>query len=124
MNINYTLGNGTKGKIQTKPSSYANIQKICGQRITEDWADLPTKTDEIKQIGKSFHIVTPNTSLIVLDRVEDYVTHEIVPPTELLKEYNSLLATTQRDEKSVHDTHIKKVVSEIESKNEVVPYQF
>jgi tetratricopeptide (TPR) repeat protein len=115
-NINYTLGNGTKGKIETKSSSYANIKKICGQRITEDWADLPTKTEEIIQIGKSYHIVTPNTSLIVLDRVEDYVMHEIVPPTELLKAYNSLLATTQQNEKSAYDIHIKKVVSEIESK--------
>ncbi|MGC4102569.1 VIT domain-containing protein [Ferruginibacter sp.] len=59
--------------------------------------------DAITQLGKKFSVVTQNTSLLVLDRVEDYVQHEIVPPVELQKEYFTLLKEKQRleaDEKS------------------------
>jgi len=47
--------------------------------------------EQITGLGKSFSVVTSNTSLIVLDRVEDYVEQEIVPPAELQKEYYALL---------------------------------
>jgi len=47
--------------------------------------------EQITALGKSFSVVTSNTSLIVLDRVEDYVEQEIVPPAELQKEYYALL---------------------------------
>lgn len=52
--------------------------------------------DEITQTGKEFGIVTRNTSLIVLDRVEDYVTYEIEPPAELKKEWDSLISQKRK----------------------------
>ena len=51
--------------------------------------------EQITALGKQFSIVTQNTSLLVLDRVEDYVEHEIVPPAELQKEYFALLREKQ-----------------------------
>ncbi|HEY0041517.1 MAG TPA: hypothetical protein VGB71_12675, partial [Flavisolibacter sp.] len=53
--------------------------------------------ERITALGKQFSIVTQNTSLIVLDRVEDYVEHEIVPPVELQKEYYALLKGKQQE---------------------------
>jgi hypothetical protein len=38
----------------------------------------------IRRLGKTFGLVTRETSLIVLDRVEDYARFEIVPPPELM----------------------------------------
>lgn len=60
----------------------------------------PEKHKEaITALGKSFSVVTSNTSLIVLDRVEDYVEQEIVPPAELQKQYYALLKDKRnRDE--------------------------
>jgi len=46
--------------------------------------------EEIEAIGKQFGIVTRNTSLIVLENVEDYIRYAITPPAELLPEFNRL----------------------------------
>jgi tetratricopeptide (TPR) repeat protein len=45
----------------------------------------------ITDLGKKYGIVTRNTSLIVLDNVEDYVRYEIEPPAELKAEYDKLV---------------------------------
>ncbi|HBI90427.1 DUF2135 domain-containing protein [Sphingobacterium siyangense] len=51
-----------------------------------------TKTiEEIETLGKQFGIVTRNTSLIVLETVEDYIRYAITPPAELLSEFNRLI---------------------------------
>ena len=54
---------------------------------------------EIEALGRQFNIVTRNTSLIVLDWVEDYVRYEITPPTELMDAYNRLMANKKAKEK-------------------------
>jgi hypothetical protein len=36
--------------------------------------------DELVKLGKSFNLVTPATSLLVLETAEQYVQHGIVPP--------------------------------------------
>ncbi|MDR3353133.1 MAG: DUF2135 domain-containing protein [Zoogloeaceae bacterium] len=46
----------------------------------------------IRRLGKQFGLPTRETSLIVLDRVEDYVAHEIEPPEELKAAYDRLRA--------------------------------
>lgn len=54
---------------------------------------LPEKSlnrGEIRRLGKAFGLATPGTSLLVLDRVEDYVRYDIVPPAELRAEYERL----------------------------------
>jgi tetratricopeptide (TPR) repeat protein len=46
---------------------------------------------EIQQLGRRYGLVTRNTSLIVLESVEDYVTYNIEPPAELRQEYDRLI---------------------------------
>ena len=46
---------------------------------------------KITELAKKFGIVTKDTSLIVLDNVQDYIRYGIVPPDELLDEYNRLI---------------------------------
>lgn len=71
---------------------------------------------EIVRLGKSMTLVTPYTSLIVLDRVEDYARYEIEPPEELRAEYTKLIAK-QRDDK-VQDSinHAKQVLDMFDMK--------
>jgi tetratricopeptide (TPR) repeat protein len=44
----------------------------------------------ITALGSDFHLVTPQSSLIVLERAEDYLRYHIAPPRELATEYASL----------------------------------
>jgi tetratricopeptide (TPR) repeat protein len=64
---------------------------------------------EMVKLGKHFEIVTPFTSLIVLDRVEDYVEYEIVPPQELLSTYENLLAQRKKNEEMELLSHLDQV---------------
>jgi len=72
------------------------IENSLGERI---WAQKKLKTllvDNkealIKSHGKKFNLVTPKTSLIVLDAIEDYIQYEIVPPASLQPEYFDRIA--------------------------------
>ncbi|MDR2678323.1 MAG: DUF2135 domain-containing protein, partial [Zoogloeaceae bacterium] len=55
-------------------------------------ADYDLNRGAIRRLGKTFALPTRETSLIVLDRVEDYVIHDIDPPAELREEYDHLRA--------------------------------
>lgn len=69
-----------------------NVKRIWAQKkLAELDMDYVKNEKEITAMAKKYSIVTRNTSLIVLDRVEDYVRYGIVPPDELLEEYNRLI---------------------------------
>ena len=55
-----------------------------------------TNKGRIREIGRRFALATPETSLIVLEQVGDYVRHEIEPPTELRAEYDRLAAAATK----------------------------
>ncbi|MCC8153026.1 MAG: hypothetical protein LIP01_01690 [Tannerellaceae bacterium] len=59
--------------------------------------DYKANEEEITRLAKKYNIVTRTTSLIVLDRVEDYVKYHITPPEELMKEYQRLKEKTQKN---------------------------
>ena len=81
-------------------SDYNNVKRVWAEmKIAELDLQFEKNKEEITKLGKEFSIVTQNTSLIVLDRVEDYVEYEIVPPEELQKEYYALLKEKQKIEK-------------------------
>ncbi|WP_067062102.1 VIT domain-containing protein [Roseateles chitosanitabidus] len=55
-------------------------------------ADRGIQRQAVRRLGMDFGLVTRETSLIVLDTVGDYVRHEIEPPAELRREWDSLVA--------------------------------
>jgi hypothetical protein len=65
---------------------------------------------EIRRIGRAFGLVTRETSLIVLDRIEDYVRYEIVPPAEMRADYQRLLANTAQQRTAERKSHIENIV--------------
>jgi len=82
-------------------SDYENVKRIWAEmKIANLDLQFDKNKEEITKLGKQFSIVTQNTSLIVLDRVEDYVEHEITPPEELQKEYYRLLNEKKENEKN------------------------
>ncbi len=62
-------------------------------RIANLEGDASLNRGEIRRLGQHFGIPTRETSLIILDRVEDYARYEIDPPFELREEYERMRAT-------------------------------
>ncbi len=98
-NAKLTLNYGNRNMV-THQQTF-NIKKGANANVSTIWANKKIAAlniqhsknkDEIRSLGKRFNIITKNTSFIVLDRVQDYVTHKIVPPQELKEDYYKLLA--------------------------------
>lgn len=69
-----------------------DISKIFAQKkIAELDIQYNQNRQAIESIGKRFGIVTRNTSLIVLETVNDYLQYEIEPPAELRPEYDRIM---------------------------------
>ena len=85
-------------------------------RVLELEGEPELNRAEILRVGKAFGMVTRETSLIVLDRVDDYVRHEIVPPQELRAQYDSLLATAVRRREADRSSHLERIVRRFEDK--------
>ena len=79
-------------------------------RIAELGAAFEFNRAEIRRLGRTFGLVTRETSLIVLDRTEDYARYKIVPPVELRADYQRLLATTAQQRTVERKSHLDNVV--------------
>lgn len=79
-------------------------------RIAELEADYDFNRAEIRRLGRAFGMVTRETSLIVLDRIEDYVRYEIVPPTELRADYQRLMASAHLQRSAERKAHLDNIV--------------
>lgn len=95
------------------------IDNNVGERI---WAQkklralLANKSlNEVKEHGKKYKLVTPGTSLIVLDEVDDYVRFEITPPESLLKEYNQLISQKIKNNAQTRENRLGRICEEFES---------
>ncbi len=71
---------------------------------------------EIRRLGQQFGMPTSETSLIILDRVADYVRYEIEPPAELRAEYERLRATSARTIATQKQGQIDRIVAMLKDK--------
>ena len=71
---------------------------------------------EIRRLGQAFRLVTRETSLIVLDRIEDYVRFEIAPPAELLADYERQRQFIARQRSVEKSAHLDNVVRRFQEK--------
>jgi Ca-activated chloride channel family protein len=100
-------------------------RQLAGVQAASMWAryridalegDFEANRPLIRNIGKAFGLVTRETSLIVLDRVEDYARYEIAPPVELMAAYEQLRAKTVQREAADRKAHLDHVVQIFEEK--------
>lgn len=84
----------------TKRWAYRKLQAMEQQRV---------KREQLAAFAKEQQLVSAYTSLIVLDRIEDYVRYEIVPPSELRSAYKRLLAERLK----------RATISELEDANQI-----
>lgn len=70
-------------------SEVDNILRLWAQKkIDELSVNYDKNKAEITQMAKKYKIVTKDTSLIVLDDIDDYIKYGIEPPEELLEEFS------------------------------------
>lgn len=97
-----TLNFGTGGKVLQTQTLIINREgdAVLNMPVHKIWATMRVQeldmrheknAGEIRRLGREYSLLTRETSLVVLDRVEDYVTHEIAPPSELRETYEDLL---------------------------------
>lgn len=98
--------------------NYSNIlERVWAEKKINELDLLYDKNkEEIEDLGRKYNIITRNTSLIVLDRVEDYAEHRIIPPADLLNEYNNILDKINVSESELKKSQIDKVVSLLEER--------
>ncbi len=70
----------------------------------------------IREIGKRFALPTRETSLLVLELVDDYVRHEIEPPVSLRAAYDRLAATTKKNRAQSDAARLAQVVRRFEAR--------
>lgn len=82
----------------TPQSKY--VRKIWGQKKMNHLQKESKKNrDDIVRLSKEYQIISPFTSMLVLDRIEDYVRYKIEPPGALKKEYFKLMAIAEDNTK-------------------------
>ncbi|MBT3567643.1 MAG: DUF2135 domain-containing protein, partial [Opitutae bacterium] len=93
-------------------------RRIWAQKKIAELELRPNKhEDEITELGKEHSIVTRNTSLIVLDRLEDYVTHRIIPPeADLRQQYLAKIEQQQKKENDGRKERIAGVIQKFEQR--------
>jgi hypothetical protein len=70
----------------------------------------------IREIGKRFGLATRETSLIVLEQVEDYVRNDIEPPTELRAAYDRIAANVAKRRVESDTARLAQVVRRFEAR--------
>lgn len=136
--INTTSGYSVAGKLTTEESTIklnfgTDSQVLYTETITvsqKDMADydniiervwaekMINKLDllyeynknKIEKLGRQYNIVSRNTSLIVLEQVNDYIKNEITPPDDLLPEYNRIMASKKAEKYKYKESRIEEVL--------------
>jgi TonB-dependent SusC/RagA subfamily outer membrane receptor len=78
--------------LQANAVENVDVAKLWAQKkISEMDINYEANRQEIESLGKHFGIVTRNTSLIVLETVNDYIQYGIEPPAELRAQYDAIM---------------------------------
>tara|TARA_Y100000589_G_scaffold327339_1_gene368955 strand:+ start:347 stop:3358 length:3012 start_codon:yes stop_codon:yes gene_type:complete len=96
----------------TNESLKGSVRRLWAQKKLSHIDLKPKENNElITQHGKKYGLVTRNTSLIVLDRLEDYVQHEITPPKSMQEAYFQRINNrikNQTDKEAQHILTVKR----------------
>lgn len=89
-----------------------SIEKLWAQKkIAFLEINYKDHAEEIETLGKKFGIVTQNTSLIVLETLNDYIQYEIIPPAELRDEFDRIMKQRVTDAKAQKQSNWQNVES-------------
>lgn len=124
--INLQFGDGQKVLFSKRITISKNKDLIDDPIIWRIWAQkklyelsvhLKENEQKFVQLAKDYGIVTPFTSLLVLDRIEDYLHYRVVPPERELREtYFTRLQKIEKRKKRKEESHLEQVVKMFEKR--------
>ena len=75
-----------------------SVKRLWAKKKLTDLSENKAENKNvIIQLAKQYHLITDYTSMLILDRIEDYVRYEIEPPSELKEQYKELLEEKEED---------------------------
>jgi Vault protein inter-alpha-trypsin domain len=87
-----------------------NIEKLWAQKkIANLEIQYKKNAEEIEILGNKYGIITQNTSLIVLESLDDYIKYDILPPTELRPEFDRIKKQRQGEKEVVETSNWKNI---------------
>lgn len=104
-NTTIELQFGFHGKVTETikvPVNRSNVNKLvkrlwAKKKLTDLSENKGENKNVIIQLAKQYHLITDYTSMLILDRIEDYVRYKIEPPSELKTQYKELLQESEED---------------------------
>lgn len=111
------FGYGGKVTIEQTVSLDFTRQQTDQVNLPRIWAqkkigELDTRYDDhrsqIESLGKRYGIITRNTSLIVLESVNDYVTYQVEPPAELREQYDRIIKQRGQEDRQRRESVASK----------------
>jgi len=99
----------------TNPSRLAALQ-WARLSLAALEGDARVNKQRIRAIGKQFGLATRETSLLVLELVDDYVRHQIEPPAELRAAYAQGLASASKQKTQSDAARLAQVVRRFEER--------
>ncbi len=88
----------------------------AGYQLRALEADHEAHRGAIRRLGSRFGMPTRETSLLVLERLEDYVRHDVTPPPALQAAFDKLRAQQSRTTAQRRDKQLESVVRQFEQK--------
>jgi tetratricopeptide (TPR) repeat protein len=79
------------------------------QKVADLSSDAEQNHDALLAIGKAFNLVTPTTSLLVLETVDQYVEHRIVPPRSYKGVYDEFMKRIEQEQQKVAQTREERI---------------
>lgn len=79
-------------------------------------ANYEANRGEIRRVGGDFGIPTKETSLIVLDSIEDYVRYDVAPPRDFQEQFNTLKSRRNINIKLKRVSHLESVLEQFKQK--------
>lgn len=99
---------------KNQASESGNISRVWAGLRVRELTVLNTDPDEIVALGRTYGIVTPGTSLLVLDSVTQYVEYNIEPPasqSDLRDQFFVLRSYLEENKKEEFENHFSKILT-------------
>ncbi len=78
--------------------------------------DAERNGDDIRRTSREFGIVTADTSLIVLETIDDYLRYEIEPPEELRDQWRTIHRERSETSKTERAMHLDAIAAQFEAR--------